>query len=99
MAHFHLHDAKSTPAMSKAVQLNNEANRMMKQGDYINAEKKHLEALALKVKATGGDSVHVANTRGALGELYMKMDRLEDAQKALEHADKIRSGMHSFLSR
>jgi hypothetical protein len=61
------------------------------QGDLVGAEKMQLEALALKIKATGLDSIEVALTKNALGELYLDMNKLDEAQKMLEDAEAIRS--------
>lgn len=81
----------------QASALNNEANGLEMSGDYDGAEKKFLESLNLKVAAVGQDSIQVALSRNALGELYLKMDRLDDAQQMLEDADRVRSRKSTFL--
>ena len=80
-----------------ASQLNNEANMLESSGNYTDAEKKHLEAIALKVAAAGQDSIQAALSKNALGELYLKMDRLDDAQKMLEDADRVRRSKPSYF--
>ena len=44
----------------------------------------------VKIAATGEKSIGVALTKNSLGELYINMDRLDDAQKYLEEAAEIR---------
>jgi tetratricopeptide (TPR) repeat protein len=83
--------SKATGIMD-AVNLNNEAIQLEQMGSFEEAEKKYLESLALKKRATGENSTGVALTKNALGELYMKMGRLDEAQALLEHAEQIRSG-------
>lgn len=64
--------------------------------DYAGAERKHLEALRIKIAATGEDSITVALTKNALGELYLTMGELEKAQPMLEGADAVRSRSLGF---
>ncbi|KUJ22048.1 uncharacterized protein LY89DRAFT_681383 [Mollisia scopiformis] len=68
-----------------------EANRLQAVGNHKGAEQKHLEALGMKISAAGEDSVPVALTKNALGELYLTMGELDKAQTMLEAADVIRS--------
>jgi tetratricopeptide (TPR) repeat protein len=76
-----------------AAGLNNEALQLDDAGDYAGAERKHLEALRLKIQGNGEHSIQVALTKNGLGELYLKMGELDKAQNMLEGADAIRSGM------
>lgn len=69
-----------------ASELNNEAIRLEQAGDYDGAEKKHLEALELKKKAVLGNHIGIALTQNGLGELYLKMGKLDEAQKMLDSA-------------
>jgi tetratricopeptide (TPR) repeat protein len=78
--------------ITSAVQLNNEAGRLERMGDLNSAEKKYLEALGIKTRVMGEKSTGVALTKNGLGELYMTMGKLNDAQKMLEDAAAIRSG-------
>lgn len=74
-----------------ASDLNNEAIRLEQAGDYVGAEKKHLEALELKKKSALGTHIGEALTENGLGELYLKMGKLDEAQKLLESAYQTRS--------
>jgi len=51
----------------------------------------------VKVAATGARSTGVALTKNALGEVYLTMGRLDQAQQYLEEAAEIRR-CRSFLS-
>ncbi|TVY20778.1 hypothetical protein LARI1_G001816 [Lachnellula arida] len=73
-----------------ASSLNNEAIELERAGNYVGAEAKHLEALRLKIIGSGEHSIHVAFTRNGLGELYLKMGKLDDAQEQLEKAVAVR---------
>lgn len=70
----------------KAAALNNEALELEAAGDFESAEKKHLEALALKQNSVYGNPHGTALTQNGLGELYMKMGKLDKAQQMLESA-------------
>lgn len=85
-------DLNSAPGVFAASKLNNEANALSMSGNHAAAEKKHLEALELKIRATGQNSIGVALTKNALGELYLKIGKLDEAAKMLEDADQIRNG-------
>jgi predicted Zn-dependent protease len=87
---FTYNNPEAAPQVLLAANLNNEANMLEMSGNYAGAEKKHLEAIALKVAAVGQDSIQAALSRNALGELYLKMNRLNDAQQMLEDADRVR---------
>jgi len=54
-------------------------------------------AAIVKVAATGARSTGVALTKNALGEVYLTMGRLDQAQQYLEEAAEIRR-CRSFLS-
>lgn len=69
-----------------AIEFKNEANALMRAGNFDAAELKYLEALAMKIAATDEQSEHVGRTKNHLRELYMKMGRLDEAQKMLEDA-------------
>lgn len=80
--------------MFQACGLNNEALRLENEGDYEAAEKKHLAALKLKRKAKS--ETGVALTQNALGELYMKMGKLEKAQEMLQSSYEARGRKYHF---
>lgn len=80
-------------AVMQAADLNNSAMHLMRLGDLIGAETAFREALKLKIKGAGLESSQAALSSNALGELYLKMGKLEEAQELLEHAERVRSGM------
>lgn len=69
-----------------AANLNNEANQLEAAEDYDGAERNHLEALELKQKSSFGNPIGIALTQNGLGELYLKMGKLDEAEKMLESA-------------
>lgn len=80
-----------------ASDLNNEALQLESAGDFINAEKKHLQALALKKKSA--KPIGVALTENGLGELYLKMGKVDEAEKMLSSAYQARSRKYFFCIR
>src|SRR5690242_3948135 len=80
-----------------AAGLNNEATQLEMAGDFAASEAKYLEALQIRRSAPGIPDISVALTLNALGELYLKMGRLDDAERMLIDADAIRSGKYSVL--
>lgn len=82
----------NNPGLILAAGHNNEAGALERAGNFIGAEQKHRQALGLKITAAGEDSIPVALTKNALGELYLKMNKLDEAQTMLEAAERIRSG-------
>ncbi|KAG4080217.1 hypothetical protein HA402_008288 [Bradysia odoriphaga] len=82
--------------MFVASGLNNEALRLESDGNYAGAEKKHLEALDIKMNSPYGNPIGRALTQNGLGELYMKMGKLDQAQEMLEAAYKARSRNNDF---
>ncbi|KAH8593513.1 hypothetical protein B0O99DRAFT_627390 [Bisporella sp. PMI_857] len=95
---YHRTDPDTVANIFGAADLNNAANKLERSGDYLGAERKHLQALAMKIKATNENSTGVALTKNALGELYMKMNRLDEAQAMLEAAAAIRGPDRNFDS-
>lgn len=84
-----------TPAyamvMTEAIQNNNQGLALKESGKYEAAEKKYLKALDLKLKHIGENAITTALSHNALGELYIAMNRLDDAEKHLQLAVKIRN--------
>ena len=78
-------------AMSEAIQNNNEGLALKRSGQYAAAEQKYLKALDIKLKHIGEKTITTALSHNALGELYIAMNRLDDAEKHLEIAVKIRN--------
>ena len=85
------------PETWNAVSLNNEALQLEEMGDFAGAEKKHLEALRMKIIGSGEDSIPVALTKNGLGELYLKMGELDKAQKMLEESYAVRSSKSVYF--
>ncbi|KAH6662263.1 hypothetical protein B0J14DRAFT_496214 [Halenospora varia] len=79
-----------------AAGLNNEATQLEMAGDFAASEAKYLEALQIRRSAPGIPDISVALTLNALGELYLKMGRLDDAERMLIDADAIRSDEDDF---
>lgn len=82
-----------------ASDLNNEALELESEGDLIGAEKKHLAALELKMNSAFRTDIGVALTQNGLGELYLKMGKLEQAQEMLEKSYKARGCKYFFLQK
>ncbi|KAG1783948.1 hypothetical protein EV702DRAFT_1040415 [Suillus placidus] len=79
----HLHsDPASGMAASQAAALNNQALSLSRQGDYAGTEDLHLTA--------GENNLTTAITRNALGELYLKMGKIMDAEEQLKKAVSVR---------
>jgi len=74
----------------QAADLNNRALQLSYQGDYAGAERLHLDALDLKLNSVGDHDTTTAITRNALGELYLQMGRIADAEEQLKRAVSIR---------
>lgn len=70
----------------EAANLNNEAIALEAAGDYDGAEKKHLLALELKRNSACAKPHITAITENGLGELYLKMGKLDQAEKLLRSA-------------
>ena len=64
-------------------------------GDFVGAEELHLKALRIKEKAFDGASIEVALTRNALGEAQLRQGKLDEAQRNLEIAVRIRNSASS----
>ncbi|KAL5495290.1 hypothetical protein ACEPAI_753 [Sanghuangporus weigelae] len=54
---------------------------LFRAGDYADAEKLHLKALATKEKSFGERSIEAALTRNALGEAQLKLGKLDEAKR------------------
>lgn len=90
-------DASVNPSKAAAeavmigTQLNNEALAAERSGDLSKAESLHLQAVAIKERGLGLDHVTTALSYNALGELYLKQKKVEDAEKYLNKAVSIRN--------
>ena len=84
-------DSDYASAQLEAAQNNNEGLDLMQRGQYQAAETKYLKALDLKLRYIGENAITTALSHNALGELYISMNRLDEAEKHLQLAVKIRN--------
>ncbi|KAI9063088.1 hypothetical protein FKP32DRAFT_1628777 [Trametes sanguinea] len=84
-----------TPGNAAAVMdgsaLQNEALQLERKGDLVGAERAFLQALQVKEAGLGADAVSTALSCNGLGELYLKMGRLDQAEHYLNRALNVRS--------
>ena len=88
--HLHTSPMVGIPVM-QASQLNNQALILSNRGNYAGAEQLHLQALQMKLDAIGEFNITTALTRNALGELYLEMGRLDEAEDQLRRAVVVRT--------
>ncbi|KDQ63533.1 hypothetical protein JAAARDRAFT_75870 [Jaapia argillacea MUCL 33604] len=74
----------------QGTSLNNQALQLDREGDLEGALRLHLQALDVKERGYGPDHTATAITRNALGELYMRMGKLDEAEENLKIAIRIR---------
>lgn len=79
--------------MQRAFELNNIAHQLGNQGNHLEAERLHTEALNLKLIATGPESVTYALSANALAETQMKLGKWDEAEKNLLDAVRIRDAV------
>jgi tetratricopeptide (TPR) repeat protein len=84
-------------SVTQATEINNRALQLSDQGDLSGAELLHLQALQMKLAAVGENHSTTAVTRNALGELYLKMGRLDDAESQFRRALAIRTTRGTVL--
>ncbi|KAF8974042.1 hypothetical protein BDZ97DRAFT_2053638 [Flammula alnicola] len=78
-------------AVRTGSQLNNQALAATRNGDLATAERLNLEAIATKERGLGLDHPTTALSYNALGELYLKQKRLDEAENYLMKAVAIRN--------
>jgi len=78
-------------AREEATQCNNQGLALRQSGQYDAAEQKYLRSLEIKLQHFGENSVNIALSHNALGELYISMNRLDDAERYLELAVAVRN--------
>ena len=71
---------------AQPTRIKNEAQALERSGDLAGADRKHLEALRMKITASGENLIHVGLTKNALDELYLDIGRLDEAKMMLEAA-------------
>ncbi|KAI0756962.1 hypothetical protein C8Q80DRAFT_67951 [Daedaleopsis nitida] len=72
------------------VQLQNDALRLERQGDFTGAEQKYLQAIRVKESGLGTNDITTALSYNSLGELYLTMTRLDKAEEYLNKALRVR---------
>lgn len=77
--------------LTSGVDLNNQALQLQRQGDFQAAERVYLQAIQVKEAGLGTEHFTTAVSYNGLGELYLKMDRLDEAGEYLNKALRIRS--------
>ena len=80
-----------TLASIEAVHNHNEAVDLSAKGQYGAAEQKYLKSPEIKIKTISENAILTALSHNALGELYIAMNRLDNAEKHLMIAVKIRN--------
>ncbi|KAJ8455221.1 hypothetical protein ONZ51_g12564 [Trametes cubensis] len=76
--------------LTDGVALQNRALHLEHQGDLTGAEQAFLEAIRLKDAGVGPGHVTTAVSCNGLGELYLKMGRLDQAEHYLNRALRVR---------
>ncbi|KAJ3488245.1 hypothetical protein NLI96_g2966 [Meripilus lineatus] len=91
------HQASS---MARGRQLNQEGLALRRAGDLAGAEAKDLEAIRVKEAAFGSSHITTAISYNSLGEVYIRMGRLDDAERYLNLALAVREkiGMRNDLA-
>jgi tetratricopeptide (TPR) repeat protein len=84
-------DANAISQLSQGTTLNNLALQAERSGDLLRAENLHLEALTIKERGSGSNPLSTAISQNALGELYIKLGRLDDAETYLKKAIAVRN--------
>ncbi|KAG9219669.1 hypothetical protein CCMSSC00406_0006009 [Pleurotus cornucopiae] len=79
-------------ATMEGIQLNNQALQAERMGNLQEAERLHLRAVEIKEQGVGPNAVTTALSRNGLGELYLKMGRLDEAEDNLNKALEVRKG-------
>lgn len=80
--------------------IQNEARDLENQGDFAATESKYLEAIRSKEAGFGPDHYTTGSSYDSLGELYLKMGRVDKAEEYLNKALRARenSGFSSDLA-
>jgi tetratricopeptide (TPR) repeat protein len=73
-------------ALSLGVMLNNEAHSLSQQGKNLEAIEKYEQAIAIKLRAHGEESVHICISLSGLCDAYLATGQLD---KALEQTTRL----------
>ncbi|KAI0073139.1 hypothetical protein K474DRAFT_1666980 [Panus rudis PR-1116 ss-1] len=77
-------------AMSEGTRLNNAALFASNSGNLVQAEHLHKEAIKVKEAGLGNNHTSTAISYNALGEVYIKLKRLDEAEDYLKRALAVR---------
>ena len=80
-------------ATNEAVRYQNEGLALDSKGDFVGAERCFLRAIEIRNQAFGVGNNYIALNQNSLGELYIKMNRLDEAEAILQSALKTRTKM------
>ncbi|TFY67438.1 hypothetical protein EVG20_g3943 [Dentipellis fragilis] len=84
-------DAGFANATMTGSSLHNQGYAFEAHGDFAKAEAAYLRAIDVKERGFGPGNTSTAVSQNALGELYIKMDKLSEAEEMLLRALKIRN--------
>ncbi|KAA1471499.1 hypothetical protein DENSPDRAFT_837502 [Dentipellis sp. KUC8613] len=84
-------DAGFANATMTGSSLHNQGYAFEARGDFAKAESAYLRAIEVKESGFGPGNKSTAVSQNTLGELYIKMDRLSEAEEMLQRALKIRN--------
>ncbi|KAE9370501.1 hypothetical protein N431DRAFT_468544 [Stipitochalara longipes BDJ] len=79
-----------------AIGLNNPTIQLETASDFPGAEAKYLEALRMKQRDPKKNYISIAAAQNVLGELCLKMRKLEKVEDMFQTADAIRSELNDF---
>ncbi|EMD42103.1 hypothetical protein CERSUDRAFT_79710 [Gelatoporia subvermispora B] len=86
-----------TTALHESSYMNSQAFKFREEGNYPEAERHQLLAVQLCERAIGPNSTTTATSWNNLGEVYILMDRLDDAEKYLRKALKVREASNEVF--
>lgn len=96
MASVHINPSVSQAvAIGDATSLNNMGRSLYNQKRYAEAEALYQQSLQLKLAHLGANSHAVAIAYNALGEVYIKLRRLDEAEETLQKAVTIVTNLNS----
>ncbi|KAG9219668.1 hypothetical protein CCMSSC00406_0006010 [Pleurotus cornucopiae] len=81
----------SAMATFEGIDLNNQAYQAKLRGDFPEAERLYLSAIDVKERHLGPNAITTALSRNALGEVYLQMGKMEEAEDNLTKVLAVRS--------
>ncbi len=90
-------------AQTEGIDWNNRGCDLLKKGKYAEAEQALHRALEIKLRAYGGDSIHVCISLGVLADIYLAWKKFDQAKleavRFLDTATRINSAEQQRLAR